>query len=88
MLYLVRWTIDPEHSNATISRFKETGGPAPTGVEVLGRWHSITGGGGCAIAESDDLVQVGKWCHEWTDLIHFEITPAVNDEDMMKILTD
>jgi hypothetical protein len=43
---------------------------------------------GFLLAESDDLVAVGKWMQEWTDLVTFNVSPVLNDEDIMKVLGD
>ena len=52
---------------------------------MKGRWHSVAGGRGFLIAESEDPVAVGKWMQGWTDLLSFEITPVVSDQELVEI---
>jgi hypothetical protein len=86
MLFLVTWNISCGNRDATNARFKKTGGPPPAGVKMIGRWHSAAGARGAVIAEADDAVALAKWIQQWSDLIQFEITPVVDDADMMKVL--
>lgn len=67
-------------------RFKETGAPPPPGVEMLGRWHSVTGNGGFFLAETDDPVALCRWMQDWTDLIEFEVVPVVTDEQANEVI--
>ena len=86
MLYVVMWKFKPEQRNAAQSRFKETGGLPPEGVEMQGRWHSVEGNRGLCIAKSDDPVAVARWAQAWSDLLTFEIIPVMNDEDFVRML--
>ncbi|MGA7105354.1 MAG: DUF3303 family protein [Candidatus Deferrimicrobiaceae bacterium] len=76
----------PEHREATVSRFKETGGLPPEGVRMVGRWHAASLNRGFVLAEASDLEAVARWCHRWADLISFEIGPVIDDEGIRKVL--
>jgi hypothetical protein len=41
MLFIVNYSIRPENRNAAMERFLKTGGIAPAGIKMLGRWHAI-----------------------------------------------
>lgn len=86
MLYLARWTIRPEHRDKAIERFSQAGAPPPMGIRVIGRWHTIDQSGGLVIAEANDPLDMGRWCLQWSDIFHFDITPVVDDADLMSIL--
>ena len=58
MKYLTIWTFRPEHRDAVVQRFGETGGQPPDGVTMLARLHDVSGGRGFAVSESDDPVVV------------------------------
>ena len=88
MHFMVVWTFEPHASQATIDRFKETGGTPPDGVAMLSRWHDVSGRRGFALAEADDIVPVGKWCRRWNDLLTFKVIPVVDDEQLVEILTE
>ena len=51
MQFIVQWTNRPEHRNALIARYKETGGMPPDGVKMIDRWHVVTGGHGFNLVE-------------------------------------
>lgn len=87
MIFLVTYTISPENRDATLARFKETGGVPPPGIKMLGRWHSVSGGKGWALSETDDATTAYAWCLRWSDLLHFEITPVLTDEQVVKVLS-
>ncbi|MCP5115390.1 MAG: DUF3303 domain-containing protein [bacterium] len=86
MLYAMYYEFSPENRNQANERFRQTGGPPPDGVTMIGRWHSIAGGEGVVICESNDPVAVGKWMHDWSDLLKFRIVPVVNDQDVATII--
>jgi hypothetical protein len=50
---------------------------------MVGGWHDAGLHRGFALAESNDLESVAKWCHRWADLIAFEVVPVL-DDDMVK----
>ena len=62
------------------------GGPPDDSVKMLQRWHAIGGLRGFVIAEASDVVAIGKWMQEWTDLMTFDITPIMNDEEVQVVL--
>ena len=82
MIYVVMWSYKPEKRDEIQARFKKTGGMPPAGVTMVGRWHQIGGPRGLAVAESDDPVAIAKWAQDWSDLLTFDIFPALNDEDL------
>ena len=51
-----------------------------------GRWHCVAGHVGFLIAESSDSVAIGKWMRTWTDLLSFEISPVLTDEEVAEVI--
>jgi hypothetical protein len=86
MLFLVQWTLTSDTRDAVQNRFKQTGGPPPPGVKVIGRWHSLSQSSGLAIAEASDPVAIGKWCQSWSDLLELDVMPVADDEVTMRII--
>ncbi|MGO4391301.1 DUF3303 domain-containing protein [Variovorax sp. M-6] len=86
MLFIGHWRIPSGNRNAVIERFAKTGGQAPQGVKMLGRWHDVANGTGFAISEADDASAMARWALEWTDLMELEIHPALNDEQLSAVL--
>ena len=87
MIYVVAWTYQPEHRDAIHARFRETGGLPPKGVRMLGRWHGAGTNKGFCVAESDDVLGVARWAQGWSDLMSFDIYPALTDEDIAKVIS-
>lgn len=86
MQFMITYEFGPEVRDETQARFKNTGGMPGEGVKLLGRWHCVGDLTGFMLAESNDMVAIGKWLQGWTDLITFGVNPVVNDEDVMKVL--
>jgi hypothetical protein len=85
---MVTWTFTPGATDAAIARFQETGAMPPDGVTMVFRCHDVAGGRGFALAESEDIVPIGRWCRQWTDLLAFEVIPVVDDEQMVAVLSE
>lgn len=75
-----------ENRDAVHRRFLETGGTPPSGVRMLGRWHAAEGNGGFFLAETEDPGAVAVWLQEWTDLIAFDVTPVLTDEQFSAVI--
>lgn len=86
MLFIVSWSISPEHRNRAIERFLKTGGAPPKGVTMLGRWHTVGGTTGFGVAETGDLALMQQWVLEWSDLMSMEVRPALTDEQAAPLL--
>lgn len=86
MLFHIIYEFSPENRNSAQERFKETGAPPPEGVVMKGRWHSAAGHVGFLVAESSDSVAIAKWMQSWTDLLSFEITPVLTDEEVAVVI--
>ncbi|WP_111893193.1 DUF3303 domain-containing protein [Acinetobacter sp. MB5] len=82
MLFIVKWNIRPENRNAAIERFLKTGGKAPDGVKMLGRWHAVAQLSGVAVIEASDAELIQQWVMEWNDLLCMEAFPALTDEQI------
>lgn len=86
MLFHISYKFSPQERDQTQQRFKETGALPPEGVTMLGRWHSAAGCKGFMIAESSEAVAISKWTQGWTDLLSFEVTPVLTDEEVGEVI--
>ena len=86
MLYVCTWSYPPERRNEVHARFKETGGPPPEGVKMIGRWHSLGGGKGVCLSETNDAVALAKWTQDWSDLMSMDVYPVMDDETAAKVI--
>ena len=87
MLFHIGYTIRPEHRDSAQARFRDTAGPPPAGVTMMGRWHVVGGRRGFLIAEASELEAVAKWTQQWSDLLTFEIDPVLDDEQFMQVIS-
>jgi hypothetical protein len=85
MKYIVSWTLPQGTFSAAVARFLETGGAPPKGVEMLGRWHGMSGQG-FAIAESGNAKAMYLWMAQWSDLLPMTVTPCLEDTDAGEVL--
>jgi hypothetical protein len=81
--YLVTWTLSPANYKAATERFLQTGGGAPQGVRIIGRYHAI--GHGVVIAEGD-VKGIYQWIAQWSDLLAFTVTPVMEDAEAAEVM--
>jgi hypothetical protein len=86
MYFVSLYTIPSQNRDAAQARFKQGVAPPPAGVKMIGRWHSVSGGRGVTICEADDAQAVAAWAQQWSDLITFDIYPALDDTAFAKLL--
>ena len=86
MLFISEYSIQPENRNAVQNRFKTGAAGPPEAVKMIGRWHSAEGGRGVTVFETDDPQALASWAQQWSDLIRFEIYPAIDDAGLAKLL--
>lgn len=87
MKYVITWSLTTANYQSATSRFLETGAPAPAGVKLLGRWHSLEGSSrGFILAEASDAKGIYRWVAEWNELCSFTVTPVVEDADAAQVL--
>ena len=86
MHFLITYDFTNDQRDEAQARFKAGGGLPPEGVTMLARWHLASGNSGFVIAESSSPVAIGKWMQEWTDLLSFEVTPFLTDEEIQEVI--
>lgn len=88
MIYHISFDYLPDTRENVHDRFRQTGGPPPDGVRMVGRWHAAEGNRGWLICESDDAEGIARWLHEWSNLISFEVTPVLTDDQFMGVISE
>ena len=86
MLFHITYEVDLDHRDQAQDRFTSTGAPPPEDVTMIGRWHSAAELCGYLIAESDSAEALFTWTQSWTDHLHFEVTPVIDDEAAARVL--
>ena len=88
MQFMVQYEFGVAQREAAEARFLETGAQPPEGVTLLGRWHDVAGRKGYMVVEADDVMPVAAYLRSWTDLLTFDITPVVSDEQIGQIISE
>ncbi len=86
MRFLVSWEMSPDCRDAANERFVATGALPPAGVTMESRWHCAEGLRGGMLCETDDAAALAAWTNQWTDLLIFEMTPVISDEQLAAVL--
>ena len=87
-LYMIRYQLSPRNRNKAIKRFmhSEEAPTPPDGVTHIDRWHSVAGNEGWHIADATDPKAIFDWVLHWSDIVSYEITPVVKDEELGELL--
>ena len=85
-MLLFKITSDKAKRNEAIQRFLKKGGQPPKGAKLLGRWTAADFSHGFDLLESDDPKALTQFALEWSDLMEQQITPVVEDRDLLEVL--
>jgi len=88
MKFMMTYQIKGQDWGKAISRFLETGAPAPAGAKLAGRWHSSAGRYGFILIESEDPGAIYRFASEWADLCEFTINPVIEDQEAGAVLSN
>ncbi len=80
MLYLMEWKIKDGCMEKAVKRFIETGAPVPENCNLIGRYHAPGSVKGWLILETNDIATVYQHASEWAELLAWNTTPVLNDE--------
>lgn len=86
MRFITTYTVRAGQRDAAIARFKQSHGAPPKGVKLIGRWHDVAGNRGWTLSEASDANAVAKWIMAWSDLLTFEISAVLDDEEFGKLI--
>lgn len=89
MKFMVTFTLQPEaHKRAeAIARFKSFGQQAPAGAKLVGRLTRADLSGGFVLLETEDPRSLGEFAYTWSDLLHLDVVPVVDDEGLADVIT-
>ena len=85
MLFRIDYSVDVSNVPAAQERFATTD-EKWDGLNLIGRWHEA-GNKGFMIVEAEDMVSVGTFCHQWSDLCDLNAVPLMTDEQVGQILS-
>jgi len=85
MKFMVSWSLPPATFRPAVARFLKEGGMPPAGVNLICRWHGMSGAG-CAVVETNDPKALYAWVAEWSEFLPLQTTPALEDADAGEVL--
>jgi len=86
MLFMTILTWEPEKEEEVTKRRAEWN--YPEGMEPKGEWVDLAGGRVFCLAEADDPRVILAATSPWYDLGKFEVTPVMEVEEMLKLMSE
>ena len=87
MKFMITFPLTHHDYEERVARFLETGAPPPEGVELLGRWFTVSHSRGFMLVETDDAKAIFSWVSEWASLIDFVVEPVLADTEAAGVLS-
>ena len=84
MLFRLDYSIPVENVTSAQQRFA-TLDEKRDGLTVIDRRHEA-GNRGFMVCEADDVVALGKFSNQWSDLCDIDIVPLMTDEQVAQVL--
>lgn len=84
MLFLIEWSIPSQNRVEYLNNF---GNMTPTdnlhecgdSIQVLGRWHRLTGTSGVCVCSTEDVQALNSWMLNWPPICELTISPVIGD---------
>jgi hypothetical protein len=88
MKFMLTFTLpsDAEARDEAIARFQRTGGLAPAGARLLGRWTAADLSGGYTLLESEDAGALTEFALGWSDVLELSVSPVLEDGQLSEVL--
>ena len=87
MLFMTIFKFEPENRDELVKRRSEKGRMIPEGIKIIGEWSCVKGGQVFRLVETDDPQAMTAASFAWSDLGKFEIHPAIETEEAVKLVT-
>ncbi len=79
--YMISWDLPMDNRDEAIERFVDGAAlEAPEGISLVSRWHSVSGGRGWSVVETDDPAHIMDWLMNWSDIMSYEVEAVITDE--------
>ena len=57
-------------------------------VKIVGRWHTLGGGSGVCICETDSVESLTSWMLNWVGMCDIDVIPVVEDATVRKVVSE
>jgi len=84
MLFLVSWSVSSQNRVPCWNAFgnmtpEDDLQDAGEHINVVGRWHKLSGAGGVCIAECSNVSALNSWMLNWSPICDINVEPMVDD---------
>lgn len=84
MLFLIQWTVPSPNRVQCWNAFgnmtpQDDLADAGESINVVGRWHRLSGIGGVCVAECSDASALNSWMLNWSPICDISVEPIVDD---------
>ena len=91
MLFQISWKMYPDKKMECYKAFshmspEDDAKDAGELIKIVGRWHSVGGGSGVCICESDSVDAVTSWMVNWAGMCEIDVEPVVEDSTVREVI--
>ena len=84
MLFLISWSVSSQNRVPCWNAFgnmtpEDDLQDAGEHINVVGRWHKLSGAGGVCIAECSNVSALNSWMLNWAPICDINVEPVVDD---------
>ena len=92
MLFQISWKM---YSDKKLDCFKAFSQMTPDddvkdagpNIKIVGRWHSVGGGRGVCICETDNVEDLTSWMVNWAGMCEIDVIPVVEDATVRSVIS-
>ena len=92
MLFQISWKM---YSDKKLDCFKAFSQMTPDddvkdagpNIKIVGRWHSVGGGRGVCICETDNVEDLTSWMVNWAGMCDIDVIPVVEDATVRAVIS-
>ena len=93
MLYQITWNMFAEKKMECYKAFSKMTPAddvkdAGEEIKIVGRWHSVGGGSGVCICETDNIEALTGWMVNWAGMCDIKVQPVVEDATVRKVVSE
>ena len=93
MLYQISWKM---YADKKMDYFKAFSKMTPEDdvkdagdlVKIVGRWHTLGGGSGVCICETDSVESLTSWMLNWAGMCDIDVIPVIEDATVRKVVSE
>jgi len=90
MKFLMKWHVHQDKRHDVAKVFSQMTGDDDQKdmgdkIKIIGRYHDLAKFEGVVIFESDDAQAMASWALNWNNVVDFEVSPVLDDDEVREI---